>query len=223
MPRSRPESIPEGLWLHFAAVGSRTRVARSALLWEPGERRAGRAYVIVAGVARLYCLGRRGLPVTLLMVGAGGLIGHHPDLQHQPYATGAEAVSACDVLELPAERVAAWLEARDEFGRTFVAWLRGVVNRQVVDTYERLRLERESARARVAHVLLALDRQASLSGITRQQVADLANLTLETTIRTIAELVRTHALEGARLTVLSAAERSALAGILEPDGPRREA
>ena len=76
-----------------------------------------------------------------------------------------------------------------------------------------------SAKAKVAHVLLTLDRQALLDRMTRQQLADLANLTLETTVRTISQFLREGTLKGSRFTLLSERGRLALAEMLEPYEP----
>lgn len=216
---TRPNSVPDSLWTSFTSLGTPFRVDAGQLLWEPGDTREDESYLVVNGLVRLYHPSRGGSAVTLLAVGAGGLLGHHPALQQHPYATGAEALCASQLFVLSAAKVSGWLQEKDDTGRIFVSWLREAVNGQLAETFARLELEHDSAKVRVAHVLLALDRQALLDRMTRQNLADLANLTLETTVRNISQLVREGTLKSSHFTVLSEAERLALAALLEPYEP----
>ena len=120
---------------------------------------------------------------------------------------------------LPAERITQWLRGTDKTSTTFVRWLRYTLDQQLAETYTRLELEHDTAKAKVAHVLLTLDRQALLERMTRQQIADLANLTIETTVRTISQFLREGILKGSHFTKLSEAECAALGAILEPFEP----
>lgn len=219
MTSARPQTVPEDLWPHLEAVGRPHALEPRHLLWEPGDLHDGDSYLVLGGLIRLYHPSRDGGAVTLLVAGSGALLGHHASLQPHNHATGAETMCSSRVLVLPVAAVGAWLTERDEVGRSFVQWLRTSVTGQLADTYTRLELEHDTAPARVAHVLLALDRQRLLDRMTRQDLADLANLTLETTVRTISRFVREGLLAGSRFTVLSEDERLALAAILEPYEP----
>ena len=208
-----PDDLPETLWKAFLALGEPLRMEAGALLWEPGDPHEGESYLVVRGLVRLYHPSRKGDAVTLLAIGAGGLVGHHPLLEPpkgvgRPRATGAEALCSSDLLTLPAAHVTTWLRGTDATSTAFSGWLRRTVDQQLAETYTRLELEHDTARAKVAHVLLTLDRQTLLNRMTRQQIADLANLTIETTVRTTSHF-----------TVLSEAERGALGKLLEPFEP----
>lgn len=219
MGDARPDSVPSELWATFVALAKPRRLGARELLWEPGDERNDESFLVLDGLVRLYHPSRNGHAVTLLLVGPGGLLGHHPELQHHPYTTGAEAMCAGRVLPLAADRVTRWLQERDDTGRAFVRWLRSTVNRQLAETYTRLQLEHDVAAVRVAHVLLVLDRHALLDRMARQDLADLANLTLETTVRVISRFVRDGLLANSRLATLSLDERLALAALLEPYEP----
>ena len=214
----RPDILPETLWNDFIRIGTPAHAKAGELLWEPGDAHEGESCLVVRGLVRLYHPSRKGDAVTLLAVSAGGLLGHHPET-NRPHTTGAEALLSSDLLRLSATHVTRWRGGTDETSRTFTLWLRHSLDQQLNETYTRLELDHDSARAKVAHVLLTLDRQALLDRMTRQQIADLANLTLETTVRTISQFLREGLLKGSRFTVLSKQERLALAEILEPYEP----
>ena len=219
MEATRPAAIPEPLWTTFLNLGTPHHVDRGALLWEPGEYRNSDCFVVVHGLTRLYHLSRKGLPVTLLLLGAGSLLGHHPDLEHRPYATGAEALCATQLLALPAQTISTWLRGSDALSVSFADWVRHGVNEQLDETFVRLELEHDSAKFKVAHTLLTLDRQALLDRMSHQHIADIANLSLETTVRSVTQLLREGYLQNSHFTALSDAERLALTGLLEPFEP----
>lgn len=212
-------SIPDTLWHHFESLGTPSYISSGELLWEPGESRDYECFIVLTGLMRLYHPTRKGTAITLLTISKGGIFGHHPNLQHRPFSTGAEALCDTKLLNLPAPKVTEWLLANDPTGLEFVAWLRKNVNRQLDETYVRLELEHDSAKAKVAHVLLTLDRQALLDRMSRQKIADIANLTVETTVRSITQLIREEVLEGSHFTVLSKNERFNLARLLEAYEP----
>lgn len=219
MDLTRPQSVPEALWTQFVQVGTHVRARKSELLWAPGETREDVSYLVLRGLARLYHPGRKGDAVTLLLLGSGDLLGHHPELGYRPYATGAETLCASDLLSLPAASVEDWLYGSTPISALFKTWLRRSANRQLENTFQRIELEHDAARVRVAHTLLALDRQALLERMSRQQIADVANLSLETTVRCITQLLRDGHLKTTRFTALSEPERWALVRLLEPYEP----
>ena len=214
----RPDILPETLWNDFIRIGTPAHAKAGELLWEPGDAHEGESCLVVRGLVRLYHPSRKGDAVTLLAVSAGGLLGHHPET-NRPHTTGAEALLSSDLLLLPAEHTTRWLSGKDETSLAFVRWLRHTTDQQMSETYLRLELDHDSAKAKVAHILLTLDRQVLLERMTRQQIADLANLTLETTVRTISQFLREGTLHSSHFTALSEAERLALAEILEPYEP----
>lgn len=216
---TKPKGIPDVLWAHFNELGNVSYVSAGELLWEPGESRDYECFIVLSGLFRLYHPSRKGIAITLLTIGKGSMFGHHPSLQHRPFATGAEALCDSKLLSIPVQIIAQWLEGSDELSKIFVTWLRETVNRQLDETYKRLELEHDTAIARVAHVLLALDRQAILDRMSRQKIADIANLTVETTVRSISQLVREGALEKSQFTVLSREERFSLVRIVAPFEP----
>jgi hypothetical protein len=54
------------------------------------------------------------------------------------------------------------LNQKDELAASFIEWLRTSVYQQLAETNTRLELEHDSAKVKVAHVLLGLDRQGLL-------------------------------------------------------------
>ena len=216
MATVRPETVPEALWRRFTAGGVPATLRAGTFLWTPGDDVAGSSYLVTTGLMRLYHPTSSGQVVTLLAVGAGGFLGYRLGTDDQAHITGAEALTDAALLTLRPEQVAHWLGGQDEVGRAFLGWLYEDLLAQLSDTQLRLGLEHSSAAARVAHALLALDRQSLLSRMSRAHIAELSNLSVETTVRTISQFVSEGRLERSRFVNLSEAERLALADLLEP-------
>ena len=213
----RPQSVPQPIWERFNRFGLSLRLEAGALLEEPDEL-CENMWLVLCGLIRLYQTDRKGNAVTLLSVGAGGLVGHHPELKSRQVA-GAEALVGSSLLAFPAALVDSWLTEPGAFGPAFTGWLLEDIGLRLEDTYVRLELEHAPATERVARALLVLDRQALLSRMTRQQIADFANLTVETTVRAISSFLRAGTLASSHFTRLSEAERHALGGLLGNSEP----
>jgi len=215
----KPEPIPPNLWLELVQSGYQIHLDAGELLWTPGRPRLKATYIVVSGLMRLYYPTDKGSAVTILAIGSGGLLGYHPERRRSSYITGAEALFDTLLLSVSAEQVKAWLNGQAENQAAFAEWMIRDMDLHLVDTYTRLELEHTSARERVARVLLALDRQGILPFATRQQIAELANLTTETVVRTLSQLKREGVLTTTRFVQLSADEQQRLGELLAPFEP----
>lgn len=211
--------LPGNLWQRLEQVGSPVRLEPGELLWTPGEQQLGQTYFLTSGLMRLYHLNHGGDAVTILAVGAGGMLGHHPSLEDSPYDTGAEAILPSSLLSVPSAILTEWLTAHDTLAEEFAGWILEDLNRHLMNTYARLELEHSSARERVARTLVTLDAKVLLPRVSRQQLADLCNLTTETVVRTLSGFLKDGTLESTRFIALSADERHALVELLEPYEP----
>ena len=211
---SRPPHIPESLWTAFITVGAQVSAAQGELLWEPGNTRET-MYIVLRGLIRLYHPDHKGTAVTLLTLGAGALLGQHaPHAHHHP--VGAEALCHTELLKLPARHIKNWTTGQHELSPVFTEWLHDNVSQQLDETYQRLELEHEPALNRVAHAILILDAQALLDRMSRQQIADITNLSPETVVRSITQLRKNGQLKSAHFTALNNAERQALRALIAP-------
>ena len=88
MTLQRPSTVPEPPWNDLLGAGTPLKIATNELLWEPGDVHEEESFLVLRGLLRLYHPSRNGEAVTLLAVGAGGLIGHHREIS-RPHATSS--------------------------------------------------------------------------------------------------------------------------------------
>ncbi len=219
MKPEKPETIPETVWQIIQTYSEPMALGLGQLLWQPGDLRANYCYIVTKGLLRLFHDTSSGKAVTLLAISPGGILGHHHNPKIKTHVTGAEAITNSQVMVFPSDRLESLLKQTDDLSRAFTLWFRNLMFQQLSETNTRLELEHDSAKVKVAHILLALDRQGYLDRIDRQHIADLANLSVETTVRTISQLLREGILKDSHFTVLSEPERLALADLLEPYEP----
>lgn len=209
----RPEPIGEPLWRRILESAQLLRLGAGIDLWSAGQSRPSVMYVLARGLMHLYHPNSEGKLVTVLVVGPGGLLGYHPNLTKMEVFLGAGAVLDTLLLALPARERHALLsdERHHEAVRT---WLAEDLGRHLADTYERLKVREGNAQQRLARLLLSLDAMKLLAHVTRQQLADLGNLRVETAVRVIADFHHAGLLQRRHLSSLSAAERQALLDLL---------
>ena len=216
---STPGNIPTSLWQRITETADLISLNAGELLWTPGEDRIDKTYFVISGMIRLYHPNKKGKAITVIAIGAGGMLGFHPTLKGSPYATGAEVLVKSQIYSLDNTYFDAWLKIEDYFKEELESWLIADLNMHLLDTYTRLGLEQSSARERVARLLLSLDRLFLISYMTRQNLADLSNLTNETVVRTISAFVKEGILENSKFTALTEGERYSLTTILSSVEP----
>ncbi|MCA9838757.1 MAG: Crp/Fnr family transcriptional regulator [Trueperaceae bacterium] len=216
MSQEQPATIPDTVWKLVQTYGQSIEVEAGQLLWQSGDFRTEHFYLVTRGLLRLFHDTSSAKVVTLLAIGPGGILGHHHNPKIKTHVTGAEAVTYSKLLAFPSDKLAHLLQQTDDLGRAFTFWFRDQLFLQLAESNTRLELEHDSAKVKVAHILLALDRQGYLDRIDRQHIADLANLTVETTVRTLSQLLREGILKTSHFTTLQETERLALADLLEP-------
>lgn len=211
---SPPDPVPRDVWTRLLDEGQRHHLDREDPLWEPGQGRPNRSYVVTEGLMRLYHPNRQGRAITVVAIGRGGLLGYHPQLDSSPYATGAEAMTLVRLVGLQADELDTWFKEGDTLGQDFRAWLRRDLNLHMQNTYTRLQLDNTSAEEKVSRMLLALHEQNLLASITRRQIAELTNLSTETVVRTLTKLRNEATLETTEFTLLNENERHNLCDLL---------
>ena len=213
---------PSPITQFFDTQGERLTLKSHTFLWKSGEA-VKTLYLVQTGLLRLFNVRKDGTTTTLLGVGAGGLVGTHPLLGVVEASAGAEALLPSQVSSLPVDAYRAWLDsatngtADSATLEDLQAWLFSDLRRHLADTYARLELAHASASERLARVLLSLNALGLLASARRRQLAELANLTVETTVRTLRTWEDEGVLSSRRLGTLSAPERDALAALLYND------
>ena len=98
MDSVKPEAIPTSLWSLLNSRGDFERIAAGELLWQPGDERTERSYIVTRGLLRLFHPSHDGHSVTLLAIGPGGILGHDTNPLKKTYLTGAEALCESQLL-----------------------------------------------------------------------------------------------------------------------------
>ena len=214
MPSPEPSPVTQ----FFDTQGEQRALKSHTFLWKSGEA-VETLYLVETGLLRLLNIRSDGTTTTLLGVGAGGLVGTHPLLGVVETSAGAEALLSSQVRGVPIEVFRAWLDSPADSTtlEDLQAWLFSDLRRHLADTYARLELAHASASERLARVLLSLNALGLLASARRQQLAELANLTVETTVRTLRIWEDEGILSSRRLETLSVSEREALAALLHND------
>ena len=209
---------PSPITQFFDTQGERLSLKSQTFLWKSGEA-VKTLYLVQTGLLRLFNVREDGTTTTLLGVGAGGLVGTHPLLGVVEASAGAEALLPSQVSGLPVDAYRAWLDSATDNAtlEDLQTWLFSDLRRHLADTYARLELAHASASERLARVLLSLNALGLLASAQRRQLAELANLTVETTVRTLRTWEDEGVLSSRRLGTLSASERDALAALLYND------
>lgn len=157
---------------------------------------ADAVYGIVSGRIRVVKQSPNGREVCLELLSVGELVAALAVLRNIPLPASGIAAEPTAVLRIPAERFR-WLIQRHPWLSTRIL---DVVTQRLLDASEsRLSLATEPVETRLAQTLLRLaDKYAEERGeqlvfatsLTRQQLADLAGTTVETTIRILSKWTR---------------------------------
>jgi len=203
--------------LAASALAERHR-ARTFLFMEGDPARW--LYLVKEGRVKILKQSPSGKDVALELLGPGEIFGGLAVLEGRPYPASAQAVEPTEVLKLPREPLLALAERRPE-----------LLRRMALLIGQRLRRAHESVRAlavepverRLAAALLRLAEREGLGDgdrlrlpyrLTRQNLAELAGTTVETTIRVLGRWGREGLIadEEGRLLLQDLAALRALAG-----------
>ena len=204
------------------------RAAGSAMLYRPrqvifGEGMPAAAlYLVCHGAVKLYHSDRFGRDYILEIAAPGSLLGELSLDEDDTMSVSAEAQTEVQVLYLPRNRLAAFVERHPETAVRLLAAL----SRELAGARHKIRdLAFKSAESRLAGLLLQL--AGARGGVparrlqlpyTRRALAEMIGVSTETAIRLLATLKRkgTIATEGREVVIADAAQ---LARIARHDDP----
>lgn len=173
--------------LAAAAIAERHR-ARAFIFLEGDPARW--LYLVKGGRVKILKQSPSGKEVALELLGPGEIFGGVAVFEGRPYPASAQAVDPTEVLKVPAERLLAVAERHPQLVRRMAL----LVGQRLRRAHERVRaLAVEPVERRLAGALLRLaEREGIGKGgrfpyrLTRQNLAELAGTTVETTIRILA-------------------------------------
>jgi CRP/FNR family transcriptional regulator len=151
-------------------------------------------YILVKGEVKLLKQADDGREMIVEMIYPGEIFGEEAIFDGQPYPLTAQALEDVEVLSISRADFFSFLRDNPDLALEIITEL-GSRLRQAQNTIRALAMER--VEWRIARVLLMLARKAGVAGkggvsielpLTRQDIADMAATTVETTIRVLSNL-----------------------------------
>jgi CRP-like cAMP-binding protein len=170
-------------------------------------------YIVLKGVMRLYHLTDEGKATTIVAATTGGILGRHPYLTQPRRGMIAEAMTETVLLTLTLEQFQTFMEDSVYYGALHTWLLRDLDNFHSC-IYDRLQTHEAGAREKLARILLAISAAGLASRLKRRQIAELANLTVETTVRLITAMMDKGLLKNREVTSLDDDEQRALSRVI---------
>jgi CRP/FNR family transcriptional regulator len=149
--------------------------------------------IVTSGTIKLVRFPEPGKEVILGLFHTGEVFAIPPAMDGKRFPASAVAIEKSDVLLFPRQEFLALMKTSPEFSGAIMGRMCGIL-RQRAETVQILATS--SAEQRVANVLLRLAQDAGVNGTAkkiphrRQDIAEMAGLTLETTIRVIRRLAQ---------------------------------
>lgn len=169
-------------------------LSKGSTLFHEGEK-SDSVWLLRKGRIHLNKFLHGGQVSTTCVIAEGELFCCLPALDHQTYPVNATAAADSVVIRIPSPTFSAWMQNYPSFSQetlcTFCTRLREVECHgcRIYDSVEN----------RVAQVLLTLSRKFGKTiPLTRQEVAELAGTTLETTIRTLSRMKEKRLIRSSR-------------------------
>lgn len=185
-----PDLSSPQIVLDLFRSGRRIDVGAGAVLFREGET-VGDVYCVDRGNVVVARYAENGARQILAFLFPGDFLGITVGAKHN---TGAEALTDVSVWAIPQARLLAELSSKPAFGVAFAEMTARILDNALDLIFT---LGRQQSRARVASFLLKLQRRQERLGesgqlihlpMTRQDVADVLGLTMETVSRSFSQL-----------------------------------
>lgn len=169
--------------------GTKRRFAPNQTVFSEGDE-ATFLPIVLSGQVKLVRFPEPGKEVILGLFRTGEVFAIPPAMDGKRFPATAVAIDKSDLLLLPRERFLELMRSSSEFSAAIMSRMCGILRKRA-DTVQILATS--SAEQRVASVILRLAEELEGNGITkiphrRQDIAEMAGLTLETTIRVIRKM-----------------------------------
>ncbi|MFC1976724.1 Crp/Fnr family transcriptional regulator [Chloroflexota bacterium] len=163
----------------------RSFVPDEFVFWEEGA--PDYFYIVVKGRIKVIKHSSLGKEFIVAFFGPGEMFGEVAVFEDKPYPASAQVVAETKVVGIKREDFLSFLGSRPQVALRII----GVLGGRLRDAQSRLRdLAGERVEQRLASVLLMLSSKLGLTlPFTRQEIADMAGTTIETTIRVMSHLM----------------------------------
>ncbi|MFH0847568.1 MAG: Crp/Fnr family transcriptional regulator [Chloroflexota bacterium] len=163
-------------------------------------------YLVLEGRVKALKYSSSGKEFIIAFLGPGEMLGELAVLENQPYPASAQATTETRLLGLSRDDFTDFLTKHPEIPLRIIT----ILGERLKTAQTRLRdLAGERAEARLARILLMLSSKLGSSlPFTRQEIADMAGLTIETAIRILSRLKKSGVIgsERGRILILSEAK-----------------
>jgi len=166
------------------------RFSTGDVIFYDGEKPNG-AYVVCSGKTKVFKTSRTGQQLIMSLKGPGQLMGYRSLLAGENYSGSAEAMEVSTVSFIDQEAFFSFLKRH---GTAMFQLLRKLAQDVRESQEKALDIVHKPAKARVSDALLRTmhlnghKEQPVVSGVKRREIAEMAGLTVETTVRVLKEL-----------------------------------
>ncbi len=196
-----------------------TQYARNELIYKEGER-PDRLLCVISGKVKIYRNGFGGRHQIIRVLRPVQYFGYRASMAHEPYVTAAAGFEPSTICSFPMSIVSKILEKNTRLAQFFIAELAtdlGISDRRTVS------LTQKHVRGRLAESLLylkdiyginAMDQSLCIR-LTREDLADLSNMTTSNAIRTLTAFAEEGLVEikGKSIIITNEAELSHISDI----------
>ena len=188
------QSLPLAERKKFSQDAQEKRLTKGELLFREGQQ-SDSVWILRKGRVHLNQYTRNGQVSTTCVIGEGETFCCLPAMDHKTYPANAIAAMESVVIRIPAGTFSQWIQKYPQF---FQETLCGFCNRlREVECHSGMIFD--SVEQRITQVLVTLSKKfGNTIPLTRQEIANLAGTTLETTIRTLSKMKEKKLLRSTR-------------------------
>ena len=149
-------------------------------------------YVVYKGAIKVHKYGNNGKEQITRLAGAGDLLGYRSLLQQEPYSASATAIEDTRLFKIPSDSFFNLIKSNTDFAYKIIQLLSDDLKHS---EKKLINMAQKSVREKIAETLILMSNRFGIneesstikSILSRKEIADIAGVTTESTIRTISD------------------------------------
>ena len=182
------QNISDELKAELYELGNRSRRTRSTIIFSEGDK-ADHLPIVLSGKVKMLHLLEGGKEVIIGIFEKGEMFAVPPVFDGGKYPASAMTMEDTDLLLLERKKFLELLRRSPEFSFYIIGWMCAMLREKTATIQN---LATASPDSRIAHILLRLSERSESEPVKitlrRREIAEMAGLTTETTIRVIIKL-----------------------------------
>lgn len=165
-------------------------------------------YVVYKGAIKVHKYGNNGKEQITRLAGAGDLLGYRSLLQREPYSASATAIEDTRLFKIPFDSFFNLLKSNTDFAYKIIQLLSDDLKHS---EKKLINMAQKSVREKIAETLILMSNRFGInkenstikSILSRKEIADIAGVTTESTIRTISDFNKENIIqiEGKKIVI----------------------